>query len=247
METDIRIIDVTESTNTDIERLAGEGAREGTCVVSFCQRHGQGRSGRTFFSPEGGNLYMSILLRPRRECDFEMITVTAAVAAAEAVNETFGINAQIKWVNDLIYKGRKIGGIVAQAKNFQTDDMYVILGIGINIYESANVPEEIKKRYGSIMGHKSDKPKKILNDNAVALAKNIISKFAKEYEGGEKTDVIERYRDLSAVIGKTVKYISGERKVDARVIGIDDNGGIILKTEEGVRSYRDGEIRINLA
>ena len=103
------------------------------------------------------------------------------------------------------------------------------------------------KRYGSIMGHKSDKPKKILNDNAVALAKNIISKFAKEYEGGEKTDVIGRYRDLSAVIGKTVKYISGERKVDARVIGIDDNGGIILKTEEGVRSYRDGEIRINLA
>ena len=247
METDIRIIDITDSTNTDIERLAKEGAREGTCVVSFCQRHGQGRSGRTFFSPDGGNMYMSLLLRPGDESSFDMITVTAAVAAAEAINETFGVKAHIKWVNDLIYKDRKIGGIVAQAKNFQTKDMYVVLGIGINIYESENVPDEIAKRYGSIMGKKPDKPKEILNDNAVALAKKIIERFTKDYEGGEKADVIQRYRELSAVIGKSVKYIYGDSTVDASVVGIDDNGGIILETEDGVRTYRDGEIRINLA
>ena len=81
MEADIRVIEVVDSTNIRVAALADEGAPEGTCVVAFCQQKGQGRSGRTFFSPEGGNLYMSLLLRPKSEEQTDHITVAAAVAA----------------------------------------------------------------------------------------------------------------------------------------------------------------------
>ena len=247
METDIRIIDVVDSTNITLGEMADAGAKEGTCVVSFCQRHGQGRSGRTFFSPEGGNLYMSLLLRPKKDSDTDMITVCAAVAATESVNDLFGINAGIKWVNDIIYNGRKIGGIVAQARNFGTEEMYVILGIGINICESTDVPSDIEDRYGSITQKAPDMPKEELNGRAVSLARMIIGKFAEAYEDDPKADVIDRYRNLSVVIGRTVEYVSGSRRQKAKVCGIDDDGGIILETGENTSSFRDGEIRINLA
>ena len=247
MEADIKIMDVVDSTNITLSQMADAGAKEGTCVVSFCQRHGQGRSGRTFFSPEGGNLYMSLLLRPGNVHDAGMITVYAAVAACEAVNKLFRINAGIKWVNDLMYEGKKIGGIVAHAHNFGTDDMYVILGIGINIYRSREVPADIIGRYGSIISEEPDISKEEQHTRALELAKTIIEIFAKAYEIDTNEDVINRYRKLCTVIGRTVEYVSGECKVFAEVIGIDDDGGIILKTDGEVRSFRDGEIRINLA
>lgn len=246
MEADIRVIDVVDSTNICIEELAGAGAREGTCVVAFKQLHGQGRSGRSFYSPDGGNLYMSVLLRPHDAKQAERITVAAAVATTDAIRDKLGIDTGIKWVNDIILDGRKVSGMVAQAHNYGTDDFYVVLGIGINIYESPDIPKDIENVYGSLMGRKCDEGAEAARNFAIGLAREIIKDFSLYYDDFEGNGCAARYRQRSVVIGRDVSYICGNDTISARVVDIDDDGGIVLE-EGGVRrTYRDGEIRIRL-
>ena len=244
METDLKIFESVDSTNIKLKEYADDGAREGTCVVAFYQSAGQGRSGRTFFSPEGGNLYMSLLLRPRNEDVFGMITTMAAVAVCDSIKDMFGIDTGIKWVNDIILGGRKVCGIVAQAHNIGKDDRYVILGIGINIYDAADVPDDIAGIYGSLTGRVCDLDKDEARSRAVSLAALIIEKFSELYGSDDIYGHIGKYRSRCIFIGESVRYISGDEEVIAKCAGIDDKGGIILD-EDGTRHvYRDGEIRI---
>ena len=246
MEADIRVIEVVDSTNIQVAKLAEDGADEGTCVVAFCQQKGQGRSGRSFFSPEGGNLYMSLLLRPKNAKQADHITVAAAVAATRAIEKKYRICCGIKWVNDLIYKGRKIGGIVAQAHNYGTDDFYVVLGIGVNIYDSQDVPKDIKGVYGSLTGRICDLERDEARRDAVELAEKIIDEFSAFYNDFYGTGCAAKYRKLSVVIGRNVSYVCNDSRTEAKVIDIDDEGCIVLEMNGSVRKYRDGEIRIRM-
>ncbi len=245
METDIIVYDVVDSTNTIIEEMAGEGAAEGACVVAFAQTSGQGRSGRSFYSPPGGNLYMSFLLRPRNE-DTGMLTVTAAVATVEAIRSVFDISTGIKWVNDIIYNDRKVCGIIARAQNYSTDDMYVTVGMGINIYESDDVPADIKGRYGTLTGEKCPLDKEKTRKQSLKLARTILDIFMGYYKNGF-LNVMDKYRQNSVVIGRMVEYVQGESTKTAKVTGIDDDGSIMLDENGRISSYRDGEIRIRTA
>lgn len=244
METDIRVFEKVDSTNITLGELADRGAPEGTCVIAFAQEKGQGRSGRSFYSPDGGNLYMSLLLRPKDAKQTEMITVIAAVAAVRAIKEVFSIDTGIKWVNDIVLDGRKVCGIVAQAHNFGTDDLYVILGIGINIYEATDIPEDIASVYGSLFAKKCDIPLDEAHLGAERLSQTVITEFSSYYENGAWSEAIDEYRKHCIVIGKKVLYMSGDRRQSAVAAGIDDDGGIILEEDGIMRTYRDGEIRI---
>ena len=246
MEADIKIFDTVDSTNITLSGMAAEGAPEGTCVVAFCQKAGQGRSGRSFYSPPGGNLYMSLLLKPSDRTVFDMITVYAAVSVVQAIGDMLGVRCGIKWVNDIYRGSRKVCGIVAQAHNYGSADEYVILGIGINIYEDENVPAGISKRYGSVTGRSCDIPEDAAKEQAVVLARRIISCFSYYYDGVKNAEAVVRYREGSIVTGKTVEYISGEEVRIAKVAGIDDNAGIMLEIDGETKTYRDGEIRIRL-
>ena len=243
MEADIKIYDVVDSTNTTLEEMAKEGAPEGTCVVALAQRKGQGRSGRTFFSPGGGNLYMSFLLRPEAD-KAGMLTVTAAVCVVEAIKEIFGTDTGIKWVNDITCRGKKVCGIVAQAHNYGSDDMYVVIGIGINIYESDDVPHEIKDIYASLIGKRCDLGEKEQKEQALILARKILERFSYHHEKRNMAEVIDIYRQHCCVTGRTVEYVYGDRTFRAKVLGIDDTGGIILDEDGVATTYHDGEIRI---
>jgi len=245
METNLRIIDEVDSTNITLAELAAKGALEGTCVVSFYQRHGQGRSGRTFFSPDGGNLYMSLLLRPD-EANTDMITVAAASATVGAIKSVFSIDTGIKWVNDIYLNDKKVCGIIAQAHNFGTSDFYVILGIGINIYKSQNVPEDITGIYGSLFDRTCDLSKDEQRSDAIRLAKEIIDRFALYYEHPDDIGYIRDYRNSSIVIGRDVEYVFADKVINAKVVDIADDGSIVLDTGDEEKSYRDGEIRISL-
>ncbi|MCR5591257.1 MAG: biotin--[acetyl-CoA-carboxylase] ligase [Lachnospiraceae bacterium] len=243
MEADIKVYDSVSSTNTVLSELAAKGAGEGTCVIASSQSAGQGRSGRTFYSPSGGNLYMSLLLRPY-DIECSMITVTAAVAVVKAIKNVLGLDAGIKWVNDIIFKGRKVCGIIATAHSLGSEDMHVILGIGMNIFDAADVPEDIRESYGSLMGKKCDISPKEQKKLSLRLAKEIIREFAVRYENPVGLSVVDEYRRFCTVIGKKVIYFSGVTEKEGYVLGIDDDGGIIIETDGETESYRDGEIRI---
>ncbi|MBR4574587.1 MAG: biotin--[Lachnospiraceae bacterium] len=243
MEADIILFDEVDSTNTVLKRMADDGAKEGTCVIALSQRKGQGRYGRTFYSPHG-NLYMSLLLRPEDDKLFEMITVIAGVAAAEAINEFYKIPVGIKWVNDIIVNEKKAGGIVAQSYDIGKSSRYVILGIGINIYEAEDVPDEIRDIYTSLTGAHN----KVSGSKEIeSFARTIIRSFSRYYDSGLIKEAVGRYRQLSCVIGKMVEYVSGSGTIQARVCGISDDGGLIVETPGGKKCFRDGEIRIRQA
>ena len=112
----IRVVDEVDSTNSVLKRMAAEGAPQGSVLIAERQSAGRGRMGRSFYSPPGTGLYMSLLLRPCMEAQrATLVTTSAAVAVAEAIERLAGEAAQIKWVNDVLFHGRKVCGILTEA------------------------------------------------------------------------------------------------------------------------------------
>lgn len=244
-------IDCVDSTNEEVKRQAELGASEGLIVVASSQTQGQGRSGRTFYSPDQSGIYMSILLKPQSQRQLEKITVIAAVAVAKAVNEydfpaCIDERALIKWVNDIYISNRKIAGIIAKAEHYGQPGQYVVLGIGINVFGEADVPEDIREIYGSIIAPGVVGMKDICrNDVRAGLCASVYSLFFEIYNRYDDLSYIEDYRSLSCVIGKDVTYFSGDNEKIAHVEDIDDDGALIVTEEDGkLNRYNDGEIRI---
>ena len=142
------------STNTELARLAREGAPEYTAVVALEQTAGRGRAGRSFYSPAGAGVYFSLLLRPGFSAGraAELITPACAVAAAGAAELLTGEPARIKWVNDVYLRGRKVCGILTEAAQGAGGALdWVIAGIGVNLAEpEGGYPEELAGRAGAL-------------------------------------------------------------------------------------------------
>ena len=144
----IEVRDSVTSTNTVLRSLAAMGAPEGYVLAAAGQTAGKGRHGRSFHSPADSGAYFSLLLRPGpKTCDASLITSAAAVAAAEAIEEVFGLYVGIKWVNDLVLETKKVCGILTEAE-FNVESGMIdsaVLGIGINITKPENgFPEELR-------------------------------------------------------------------------------------------------------
>ncbi len=136
----VHFLPETGSTNDDAWRLAHKGACEGEVVIAECQTAGKGRRGRTWVSPHGVNLYASIILRPRippRQAP--LVTLLAAVALTEVLREDYGLQAAIKWPNDVLVQGKKIAGILSEMSAEVDEVHFLIVGIGVNL----NMTEEM--------------------------------------------------------------------------------------------------------
>ena len=239
--------DTIDSTNDELRRLAVNGAEHGTVVAASCQTNGHGRSGRSFYSPSGGNLYISILLRPNNLDRMHLFTPFGAVATALAIKEVCDVDVKIKWVNDLYIADKKICGILAQGYDFGTEDCQIIVGIGINICgKTESVPDDIRQVYGSI--YDSDE----VDTNSIAgivpkIAASLYYNYMKMYSGCDDAKYMQLYRELSNVIGRKVTYYSGNDAHTIDVTDIDDRGRIVTVDENGIqKAYSDGEIRIKL-
>ena len=134
----IETVDLIDSTNDELKRRAEQGESEMYLLVAERQTKGKGTKGRSFFSPGGTGIYMSLLLRPAytpQECT--LLTTMAAVSCAVAIERVVGVKPQIKWVNDIYLDGKKVGGILTQAhlsKDCKAVE-WAIVGIGINLSE----------------------------------------------------------------------------------------------------------------
>ena len=134
----LTVTDCVLSTNTLLVQKAGEGAPEGTALVTECQTGGRGTRGREFHSPSGG-LYLSVLLRPQAKAE-ELLTLTgrAAVAVCRGIRRASGAPAEIKWLNDIWLKGRKLCGILTEIADIRPDgSACVVLGVGVNVSRRA--------------------------------------------------------------------------------------------------------------
>jgi BirA family biotin operon repressor/biotin-[acetyl-CoA-carboxylase] ligase len=140
------VADSVESTNSELRALAAQGAPEGTVVVADEQRAGRGRLGRSWHSPRGLGLYLSILLRPERPArEVTRWTLGAAIAACRTCMEGTGCLVQIKWPNDLLHAGRKLGGVLAELRSVGDKPQDLVLGIGLNVRHGAEqFPPELR-------------------------------------------------------------------------------------------------------
>ena len=163
-----------DSTNAEALRRAVDGAPEGTVIVAEEQTAGRGRRGRSFFSPAGTGIYLSILVRPALAAErAHLLTCSAAVAVAEAIEACAGVDASIKWVNDVYCRGKKVAGILTEG-SFDLEGgvlQHAVVGIGVNVRPPhAGFPAEIAERAGAVLPA-SDAT--LLADNAASPASDM--------------------------------------------------------------------------
>jgi len=240
----VRTEQVVTSTNTILKEEAKNGQVDSAVLVAAEQTAGRGRIGRSFYSPQGTGIYLSILLRPKLSAEQALkITICAAVATAEAIEQVSGEKTEIKWVNDIRVRGKKICGILTEASmDCETGGMeYAIVGIGINLMEpKGGFPEEICDIAGALFS--SELPK----DIRCRIAAEIIDRFFRYYDALPEDLAYQSYTERSCVLGKkvTIMPFTGE-PVKAEVLEIDRDYALIVRDEEGgIRRINSGEVSL---
>lgn len=225
----IVILPETDSTNNYAKQLAANGGAEGTVILTDYQSGGRGRRGRTFLSPKGKGLYMSVILKPLPDIsDSIKITSFAAIAAARAIDAQTGAVTKIKWVNDLFLGGKKICGILTEAlMDYETMiPSYIILGIGINLRHT-DFPPDIAKIATSIEDETGTAPDKNL------LAANILYNLKNLEEEIKSGAFLNECKGRSIVIGNEITVNRGNESYEATAIDLDKNGGLIIERQSG--------------
>lgn len=233
--------DSIESTNTEAMNQAKRGADEGLCVVADRQTAGRGRHGRIWISEKNAGLYFSIVLRPKIEMRFlPLITLMSAIAVADSLRETFNLEPDIKWVNDIHIGEKKICGILAEMTE-TTKGAAVIVGIGINL-KSSNFPAEIAEIATSLEAETGNEIKKDELLNSLARFLNYFYEILQS-DGGAKIIVEEWSKRSSYALGKEVKVKLENETVFGVTDGLEENGALRVKTDSGeIRIVQAGDV-----
>lgn len=240
----VQVEERVSSTNTVLKARAEEGALEGTVLIAREQTAGRGRLGRSFFSPMGTGLYLSVILRPRLPLRKTVrITTGAAVAVAEAIEAVTGEPAQIKWVNDIVRCGKKVCGILTEAAvDGGTGDVrYAILGIGLNLSPpDGGFPEPLRAIAGALLEPGQSDP-----EFCGKLAAAILDRFFDRYGELESEALYEAYRDRCFLLGKEIWVHREDGKVPALAQELDRDFGLVVRLKTGqVQTLAAGEVTI---
>lgn len=231
------------STNTVASNLA-EQVAEGTVILADTQEKGRGRLGRVWVSPPGENIYMSIILQPQIETkDATLITIMAAVASANALRKTTGLNISIKWPNDLIFHERKIGGILTELKTDQKGILFSVIGIGINVNTDIDTfPEDVRKIATSV---KKETGKLFSREEIVAEILNEINNWYIILKAMKREVLLAEWQRLTSTIGKEVIVVIGQETYKGFAEAIDDEGMLILRLPSGeMKRIHSGDLTV---
>lgn len=246
-----------DSTNNVLKLFASNTLNNKTpkICISEEQTAGKGRRGRSFYSPKDTGIYISFLLYPNIPIsEAAMYTTIAATAEAIAIEKVSGFPVDIKWVNDIWMRGKKVSGILTEASASIEDGSleYVVVGIGINLYEpKGGFPEEIKHVAGSV--YTSNEPIENLRNK---IASELIIQFMKYYEAGlNDSSFLGDYEKRCFVIGKDVKLISPDHESYTpdglspvvHVLGINNKCHLHVRFSDGHEDFLSGgEISVQL-
>jgi BirA family biotin operon repressor/biotin-[acetyl-CoA-carboxylase] ligase len=222
------------STNTELARMASEGAAEGVAILADEQTAGRGRLQRAWSSPKGAGLYFSILLRPRIPVDrWPLITFMAALAVGDALQEATGLRTDIKWPNDLLSGERKICGILSEAIETPAGRA-VIVGIGINLTPSA-FPEATS--VAEATGVKPDRE---------AILAALLSALTRWYSLlNEREKIVAAWSSRSSyATGRLVQVNNGDELWRGTTCGVEPDGALRLRTVSGeIKVLRAGDVQ----
>ena len=235
---------VTGSTNTDAAELAAAGAVHGTLVIADRQQAGRGRRGRVWESPAGENVFMSIVLRPRIPAEkAPMLTLVMAIALAEGISAISGVQAGIKWPNDIVMHRHKICGILTEMHmNSDGSIRDVVIGVGINV-NMQEFPASIRDMAGSLYtetGEKYDRNE---------LIASVMEHFEKNYdifaEAESLAPLKAAYEKRLLNLGQEVRVLDPAGEYTGRALGITLTGELTVESENGnITEVNAGEVSV---
>ncbi len=233
-----------DSTNDRLKAMARQGVPHGTVLLADRQTGGHGRMGRTFLSPEGMGVYLSILLRPScAPADLMHLTCATGVAMCEAVEQAARFRPSIKWTNDLVYGKRKLGGILTElGLNPKGGVDYAIIGIGINCCQTeTDFAPEIRDIAGSLSmaaGREIDRNQvaAAMMDALCQMSGNLLS---------EKAWLLDQYRKDCITVGQDISLLRGEEVRHGHAVDVDDNGALVVAFPDGsMEAVNSGEVSV---
>ena len=243
-ELTVQVYKTITSTNTVLKGLAAEGAPAGLVLVAEEQTAGRGRMGRSFYSPAGCGLYMSLLLRPAlRAAQATRLTACAAVAAAETIEELSGREAQIKWVNDIYLDERKVCGILTEASvDGERGIMrYVVIGLGVNTrVPSGDFPEELRGIAGAAFGQQA------VPELRSRLAAGILDRLTDYASDPNDPAIFDAYRRRSFLLGREIHILApGQEPRRSVAVGLNEDYSLLVRLPDGsTRSLASGEVSV---
>ena len=226
---ELRCFDEVGSTNTVARDLARAGAIEGTVVIADAQTQGRGRLGRSWVSPAGRNLYMSIVLRPRLpDARLGQVSLVAGIATCEAVRES--CDAVLKWPNDVLANGRKVAGLLIESEG-EADKRFLILGIGVNLNTTVDdFPEELRSKAGSVrMATGAPVERERFTASLLAHLERRYDELHTDGFGPLRA----LWESLSTLIGAQICVEEPAGRVDGVALGLDDDGALRVRLASG--------------
>lgn len=227
----LKLYQETDSTNRAAKQaaIAGE-AGHGSVILACGQSCGRGRRGRSFYSPSQAGLYLSVILQPQGNLrESLLLTTEAAVAVYKAVRKVTGIELDIKWVNDLYYKGKKVCGILTEAiTDFESGEIqYAVVGIGLNLYEEeGGYPPELRGIAGGL--YRNQREAEGVNRNR--LAAEIVNCLLDETR---ELKLLPEYLDRNMVPGHRIQILDGQQSRSAYAVAICQDGRLKVREEDG--------------
>jgi len=218
-----------DSTNRRARQLAAGGAAHGTLVIAEEQTAGRGRRGRGWISPPGENVYMTLILRPdAHPSEVARLSLQTALAVALAIARTAGLDARIKWPNDIVCGGKKVCGMLLEMNADEQSVHDVVAGVGINVHQTA-FPPEIEQTASSL---------DLLSGKTVcraALVRAFLEAFEETDALASRGELMDAYREKSATLGQRVRVIGQAGSFTGTAVAVTDSGSLIVEDDEGQR------------
>lgn len=240
---EVLYFDTIDSTNTKAQELAEKGYPSGTLVVADKQESGKGRRGRSWVSPSGTGIFMTLMIKPDiNPNNASMLTLVAALAVAKAITSVTGEEAMIKWPNDIVVNGKKVCGILTEM-NAQFDYInHIVVGIGINVHNES-FPEEISQMASSLMIEAGGK-----RFHRAQIIAETMSYFEQYYDTFLKTQdlsaLVREYDELLVNMNKSVRVLDPKEPFDGKAMGITPKGELIVDTWESRKLVSSGEVSV---
>ena len=229
----IRVLDETVSTNRDARDWLLSDAQHGDLIVASRQTGGRGRLGRSFSSPEGG-LYMSLILKT--DAAAGSITTLAAVSVRRTILRLTGLETDIKWVNDLLLHDKKVCGILCENVFSGSESLGMIVGIGVNVYGD-DLPEDLKKIASALYPAHKNAPIS-MEELAAGIHAEILANLA------QIPQHMAEYRKHCITLGKQVCWTENGEAHYGEALDADDEGALIIREGESIRTIGFGEVSI---
>lgn len=241
---DFRYLEMTGSTNDDCVCFLKEGAEHGVVVAAGQQTGGKGRRGRSWSSPPGESVYMSIGLRPEFSPDHaSMLTLVMALAVTSALEQTCGVkDAWIKWPNDIVIGGRKVCGILTEMHLEGERIDYVVIGVGVNVNSREFLPE-LTQMATSLWIECGQ----IYECDCIteAILKSFEQYYEKFVETCDMSAIMGEYVEKMINVGRKVRVLDPQGEYAATARGINEKGELLVEREDGtIEAVYAGEVSV---